>query len=129
MRAPRIRIVLGLGLLVLLGCGPSLADTVYYRCVKAVGKQTNPNEVMLLIIDPLLGEMKAERYYGQTLRSRTVYELEKMDERTIRGRYVLPIVGGIAMGLELDRAKGRVTEAIGDKEPTYYDCEPPGSAL
>ena len=81
-----MRIVLGLGLLVLLGCGPSLADTVYYRCVKAVGKQTNPNEVMLLIIDPLLGEMKAERYSGQTLRSRTVYQL--------RSRYVLPIVGG-----------------------------------
>jgi hypothetical protein len=124
-----MRIVLGLGLLVLLGCGPSLADTVYYRCVKAVGKQTNPNEVMLLIIDPLLGEMKAERYSGQTLRSRTVYQLEKMDERTIRGRYVLPIVGGIEMVLELDRAKSRVTEAIGGKEPTYYDCESPGSAL
>jgi hypothetical protein len=124
-----MRIVLGLGLLVLLGYGPSLADTVYYRCVKAVGKQTNPNEVMLLIIDPLLGEMKAERYSGQTLRSRTVYQLEKMDERTIRGRYVLPIVGGIEMVLELDRAKSRVTEAIGGKEPTYYDCEPPGSAL
>jgi hypothetical protein len=33
------------------------------------------------------------------------------------------------MVLELDRAKGRVTEAIGGKAPTYYDCEPPGSAL
>jgi hypothetical protein len=124
-----MRIMLGLGLLVLLGCGPSLADTVYYRCVKAVGKQTNPNEVMLLIIDPLLGEMKAERYSGQTVRSRTVYELEKMDERTIRGRYVLPIVGGIEMVLELDRNTRRVTETMGGKEPTYYDCEPPGSAL
>jgi hypothetical protein len=124
-----MRIVLGLGLLVLLGCGPGLADTVYYRCVKAMGKQTIPTEVMMVAIDPLLGEMKAERYSSKTLRSRTVYQLEKMDERTIRGRYVLPIIGGIEMVLELDRATGQVTETMGGNEPTYYNCDPPGSAL
>ena len=122
-----MRVVLGLGLLVLLGCGPSLADTVYYRCVKVVVEQTNPQEVMLVTIDPLLGEMKAERYSGKTLRSRTTYQIEQIDEATTRGRYVSPI--GMSMVLELDRAKGRVTEVIGGKAPTYYDCEPPGSAL
>jgi hypothetical protein len=122
-----MRIVLGLGLLVLLGCGPSLADTVYYRCVKVVVEQTNPQEIMLVTIDPLLGEMKAERYSGKTLRSRTTYQIEQIDEATTRGRYVSPI--GMSMVLELDRAKGRVTEAIGGKAVTYYDCGPPGSAL
>jgi hypothetical protein len=33
------------------------------------------------------------------------------------------------MVLELDRNTRRVTETMGGKEPTYYDCEPPGAAL
>jgi hypothetical protein len=122
-RAPRMRITLALGLSVLLGCGPLLADTVYYRCLKV----TNPRETLLVTIDPLLGEMKAE-HSGAILRSRRVYQIDMMDEATIRGRYVLPLVG-FAMVLELDRVKGRVTETIGGKVPTYYNCEPPSSTL
>jgi hypothetical protein len=124
--APRMRIVLGLGLLVLLVCGPGLADTVYYRCIKAGGKGANPKEVMIVTIDPLVGEMKAERYSAKTLRSRSIYQIEEANE-TIRGRYVSP--KGIVLVLELDRRTGHFTETIGGKEPTYYDCEPPGSAL
>jgi len=51
-----------------------------------------------------------------------------LDVTTIRGRYVLPILG-IAIVLELDRAKGRVTETIGGKLPIYYNCEPPSATL
>ena len=51
-----------------------------------------------------------------------------MNESITRGRYVLPLLG-IGMVLELDRAKGRVTETIGGKEPTDYNCEPPSSSL
>ena len=36
---------------------------------------------------------------------------------------------GIAIVLELDRAKGRVTETIGGKLPIYYNCEPPSAML
>src|SRR5215831_11452651 len=75
-------------------------------------------------ITPLLGEIKAEHYSGKTLRSPTTYQIDVLDEATIRGRYVLPILG-ITMVLELHRAIGRVTETIGRKEPTDYNCEPP----
>ena len=112
---------------VLLGCRSLLADTVYYRCVQVVGTRTNPAATMLVTIDPLLGEMKAE-YSGKTLRSRTIYRIDVMNESITRGRYVLPLLG-IGMVLELDRAKGRVTETVGSKEPTYYNCEPPSSTL
>jgi hypothetical protein len=33
------------------------------------------------------------------------------------------------MLLEIDRAKGRVTETVGGKERTYYNCESPSSKL
>jgi hypothetical protein len=75
---------------------------------------------MLVTIDPLLGEMKAERYSGKTLRSRTIYRIDVMNESITRGRYVLPLLG-IGMVLELDRAKGRVTETVGSKVAYYYD--------
>jgi hypothetical protein len=78
-------------------------------------------------VDPLLGEMKAERYSGN-LRSRMTYQIDVLNEATIRGRYVLPILG-ITMVLELDRIKGRVTETVGAKEPIYYNCEPPSATL
>ena len=122
-----MRITIALGLSIILGCGPLLADAVYYRCFEA-GKQTNPETVLLVTIDPLLGEIKAERYSGQTLRSRMTYQIDVLDEATIRGRYVLPILG-IAIVLELDRAKGRITETVGGMEVTYYNCEPPSAAL
>ena len=51
-----------------------------------------------------------------------------LDVTTIRGRYVLPILG-IAIVRELDRAKGRIPETVGGKVPTYYNCEPPSAAL
>jgi hypothetical protein len=35
---------------------------------------------------------------------------------------------GLAAGV-LHRAIGRVTETIGGKEPTDYNCEPPSSSL
>jgi hypothetical protein len=124
---PCMRITPTLALSVLLGCGPLLGDTVYYRCVEA-GKQTNPEAILLVTIDPLLGEMKAQRYSGKALRSRTTYQIDVIDEATIRGRYALPILG-ITMVLELDRVKGRVTETVGGKEPAYYNCEPPSSNL
>src|SRR5262249_44971215 len=82
---------------------------------------------LLVTIDPLLGELKAEHYSGKTLRSRTTYQIDVLDEATIRGRYVLPTLG--PMVLELHRAIGRVTETIGGKEPTDYNCEPPSSSL
>ena len=122
-----MRITPALGLSIILGCGPLLGDTVYYRCVEA-GKQTNPAAILLVTIDPLLGEIKAEHYSGKTLRSRTTYQIDVLDEATIRGRYVLPILG-ITMVLELHRAIGRVTETIGSKEPIDYNCEPPSSSL
>ena len=122
-----MRITPALALPVLLGCGPLLADTVYYRCVEA-GKQTIPETTLLVIIDPLLGEIKAERYSGKTLRSRTTYQIDLLDEATIRGRHVVPIFG-INMLLEIDRSKGRVTETVGGKDPTYYNCESPSSKL
>jgi hypothetical protein len=121
---PRMRIRIALALLFLLGCGPVAADTVYYRCLEA-GKQTN---ILLVTIDPLLGEMRAERYSGKVLQRRTTYRIDVLDEATIRGLYVVPILG-IMMVLELDRPKRRVTEMAGGKEPTYYDCEPPSAAL
>jgi len=122
-----MRITPALALSVLLGCGPLLGDTVSYRCVEE-GKQTNPEAILVVTIDPLLGDMKAERYAGKTLRSRMTYQIDALNEATIRGRYVLPILG-ITMVLELDRIKGRVTETIGGKEPTYYNCEPPSATL
>jgi hypothetical protein len=121
-----MRITPALALSVLLGCGPLLGDTVYYRCVAE--KQTNPEAILLVTIDPLLGEIKAERYSGKTLRSRMTYQIDVLDEATIRGRYALPILG-ITMVLELDRVKGRVTETVGGKEPIYYNCEPPSATL
>jgi hypothetical protein len=123
----RMRITSALALSVLLGCGPLLGDTVYYRCVEA-GKQTNPEAILLVTVDPLLGEMKAERYSGKTLQSRMTYQIDVLDEATIRGRYALPILG-LTMVLELDRVKRRVTETVGGKEPTYYNCEPPSATL
>jgi hypothetical protein len=125
-KTPCMRITPALALSVLLGCGPLLADTVYYRCMAE--KQTNPEAILLVTIDPLLGEMKAERYSGKTLRSRTTYQIDVLDEATIRGRHVVPIFG-INMLLEIDRAKGRVTETVGGKERTYYNCESPSSKL
>jgi hypothetical protein len=119
-----MRTTIALALSLLLGCGPVAADTVYYRCLEA-GKQTN---ILLVTIDPLLGEIKAERYSGKTLQGRTTYHIDVLDEATIRGLYVVPILG-IMMVLELDRAKRRVTETVGGKEPTYYNCEPPSAAL
>ena len=79
-------------------------------------------------MERLLGEIKAEHYSGKTLRSRTTYQIDVLDEATIRGRYVLPILG-ITMVLELHRTIGRVTETIGGKGPTDYNCEPPSSSL
>src|SRR4029079_10074989 len=117
-----MRITPALALSVLLGCGPLLGDTVSYRCVEE-GKQTNPEAILLVTIDPLLGDMKAERYAGKTLRSRMTYQIDALNEATIRGRYVLPILG-ITMVLELDRIKGRVTETIGGQETTYYTSNP-----
>ena len=122
-----MRITPALALSVLLGCGPLLGDTVSYRCVEE-GKQTNPEAILLVTIDPLLGDMNAERYAGKTLRSRMTYQIDALNEATIRGRYVLPIVG-ITMALELDRVKRRVTETVSGKEPTYYNCEPPSATL
>jgi hypothetical protein len=115
-----MRITIALGFSMVLGCGSLVADTVYYRCVE----QSNPEAILLITIDPLLGEIKAKRYSGNTLWSRTTYQIDVLDVTTIRGRYVLPILG-IAIVLELDRAKGRVTETIGGKLPIYYNCEPP----
>jgi hypothetical protein len=66
-----------------------VADTVYYRCVE----QSNPEAILLVTIDPLLGEIKAKRYSGNTLWSRTTYQIDVLDVTTIRGRYVLPILG------------------------------------
>jgi hypothetical protein len=122
-----MRITPALALPVLLGCGPLLADTVYYRCVEAE-RQINTAAILLVTIDPLLGEIKAERYSGKTLRSRTIYQIDVLDEATIRGRHVVPIFG-IDMLLEIDRSKGRVTETVGGKDPTYYNCESPSSKL
>jgi hypothetical protein len=122
-----MKITPALALSVLLASRPLLADTVSYRCVEA-GKQTNPETILLVTVDPLLGEMKAERYSGKTLRNRMTYQIDVLNEGTIRGRYVLPILG-ITMVLELDRIKGRVTETVGGKEPTYYNCEPPSATL
>jgi len=121
------RITPALALSVLLACGPLLADTVSYRCVEA-GKQTNPEAILRVTVDPLLGEMKAERYSGKTLRSRMTYQIDVLNEGTIRGRYALPILG-LTMVLELDRIKGRVTETVSGKEPIYYNCEPPSATL
>jgi hypothetical protein len=81
-----MRITPALALPVLLGCGPLLADTVYYRCVEAERQQINPTAILLVTIDPLLGEIKADRYSGKTLRSRTTYQIDVLDEVTIRGR-------------------------------------------
>jgi hypothetical protein len=36
----------------------------------------------------MLGEMTAERYLGEKLRSRTIYKIEEMDAAIIRGRKV-----------------------------------------
>jgi hypothetical protein len=115
---------IALGFSMVLGCGSLVADTVYYRCVE----QSNPEAILLVTIDPLLGEIKAKRYSGNTLWSRTTYQIDVLDVTTIRGQYVLPILG-IAIVLELDRAKGRVTETIGGKLPIYYNCEPPSATL
>jgi hypothetical protein len=86
-----MRITITLALLVLVGCGPVAADTLKYRCVE-LGKETNPAAILLVTIDPLLGEMKAERYSGKTLRSRIIYRIDVMNESITRGRYVLPLV-------------------------------------
>jgi len=119
-----MRITIALGFSMVLGCGSLEADTVYYRCVE----QSNPEAILLVTIDPLLGEIKAKRYSGNTLWSRTTYQIDVLDVTTIRGRYVLPILG-IGIVLERDRAKGRVTETIGGKLPIYYNCEPPSATL
>jgi hypothetical protein len=126
-KTPGMRITPALALSIMLGCGAVLADTVYYRCVDA-GNQTSSAVILLVTIDPLLGEMKAERYSGTTLWSRMTYQIDVLDEVTIRGRYDLPILG-IAIVLELDRAKGRITETVGGNEVTNYNCEPPSAAL
>jgi len=122
-----MRITPALVLSILLGCGPLLGDTVSYRCVE-MGKQINLEEILFVTVDPLLGEMKAERYSANTLRSRMTYQIDVLNEAIIRGRYFLPILG-ITMVLELDRIKERVTETIGGKEPTYYNSEPPSATL
>jgi hypothetical protein len=79
-----MRITITLALLVLVGCGPVAADTLKYRCVE-LGKETNPAAILLVTIDPLLGEMKAERYSGKTLRSRIIYRIDVMNESITRG--------------------------------------------
>ena len=116
-----MRITPALALSIILGCGSLRADTVSYRCVEA-GKQTNPETILLVTVDPLLGEMKAERYSGN-LRSRMTYQIDALNEATIRGRYVLPILG-ITMVLELDRIKGRADDAASRGEPVRRDDNP-----
>ena len=70
-----MRITPALVLSILLGCGPLLGDTVSYRCVE-MGKQINLEEILFVTVDPLLGEMKAERYSANTLRSRMTYQID-----------------------------------------------------
>jgi hypothetical protein len=119
---------LWLGFLVLLSCRSSLADAIHYRCVKteAALKQTDPEQFMLLTIDPLLGEMTAERYLGEKLRSRTIYQIEEMDAAILRGRKVRL---GEDIVLELNRTTRRVTETVGGNETHHYDCDAPKSVL
>ena len=57
-----MRITPALALSIMLGCGAVLADTVYYRCVDA-GNQTSSAAILLVTIDPLLGEMNALLWY------------------------------------------------------------------
>jgi hypothetical protein len=112
-----------LGFLVLLSCRFSLADAIIFRCVKA---GPGPNEVMVVTLDPLLGQMKAESYTSKTLSSQTTFQIEEMDEAIIRGRNVAQRG---TLVLELNRVAGRATVTAGDHEPTYYDCEAPSSTL
>ena len=81
---------------------------------------------MLLTIDPMLGEMTAERYLGEKLRSRTIYKIEEMDPAIIRGRKVRL---GEEVVLELNSTTRRLTETVGGNETYHYDCEAPSSVL
>ena len=111
---------LWLGFLMLLSCRSSLADAIHYRCVKTdeAPKQTDPEQSMLLTIDPLLGEMTAERYLGEKLRSRTTYRIEDMDAAILRGRKVRL---GEDLAFELNRTTRRLTETVGGNETYHYD--------
>ena len=80
---------------------------------------------MLLTIDPMLGEMTAERYLGEKLRSRTIYKIEEMDAAIIRGRKVRL---GEEVVLENSTTR-RLTETVGGNETYHYDCEAPSSVL
>ena len=117
-----------LGLAPLLWSWPSLADATHYRCVKTAEalKQSDPKQFMLLTIDPMLGEMTAERYLGEKLRSRTIYKIEEMDAAIIRGRKVRL---GEEVVLELNSTTRRLTETVGGNETYHYDCEAPSSVL
>jgi hypothetical protein len=117
-----------LGLAPLLWSWPSLADAIHYRCVKTAEalKQSDPKQFILLTIDPMLGEMTAERYLGEKLRSRTIYKIEDMDAAIIRGRKVRL---GEEVVLELNSTTRRLTETVGGNETYHYDCEAPSSVL
>ena len=119
---------LWLGFLVLLSCRSTLADAIHYRCVKTedVAKQSDTEQFMLLTIDPLLGEMTAERYVGEKLRSRTIYQIEDMDAAVLRGRNVRL---GEDVALELNRTTRRLTETIGGNETYHYGCDAPSVGL
>jgi hypothetical protein len=114
---------LWLGFLVLLSWLSSLADAIRFRCVRA---GPGPKEIMVVTLDPLLGQMKAESYTSKTLSSQTTFQIEAMDEAFIRGRNVGQRG---TLVLELNRVAGRATVTVGDHEPTYYDCEAPSSTL
>jgi len=117
-----------LGLAPLLWSWPSLADAIHYRCVKTAEAltQSDPKQFILLTVDPMLGEMTAERYLGEKLRSRTIYKIEDMDAAIIRGRKVRL---GEEVVLELNSTTRRLTETVGGNETYHYDCEAPSSVL
>jgi hypothetical protein len=76
---------LWLGFLVLLSWQSSLADAIRFRCVRA---GPGSKEIMVVTLDPLLGQMKAESYTSKTLSSQMTFQIEAMDEAVIRGRNV-----------------------------------------
>jgi hypothetical protein len=104
-------------------CHNSLAYALYFRCV---GEGSSSKELMLVTLDPLLGEMKVENYISRTVHNRTIFQIEEMDEAITRGRHVG--LRGTSV-LELNRVTGRATVTVGDHEPTYYDCEAPRATL
>jgi hypothetical protein len=120
---------LWLGFLVLLSWQSSLADAIRFRCVRA---GPGPKEIMVVTLDPLLGQMKAESYASKTLSSQATFQIEAMDEAFIRGRNVgqgRNVGHRGTLVLELNRVGGRATVTVGDHEPTYYDCEAASSTL